>query len=127
MVIIVGDKPSSKNIDSAIAFVGTTSYKKLLEWIYELDLDINNVVLCNKDQFSSYEYIKAYKVETKNLLVEVDETDKIIALGKNAAKYLNELKVSYFELPHPSGLNRKLNDRKKITEILKNCKEWLNG
>jgi len=32
----------------------------------------------------------------------------------------------YFSLPHPSGRNRLLNDKKYIKLKLKECKEWLN-
>lgn len=126
MIFIVGDKPSSKNLDPEIAFVGTTSYKKLLEWIYELDIDINDTILCNKSQFKSYGYIDDHKIETKNLFTDVQKEDKIIALGKNAAKHLDTLKVKYFELPHPSGLNRKLNNKSELKRLLNNCKEWLD-
>jgi hypothetical protein len=31
--VFVGDKPSSKNLDKTIPFVGTPSHKTLMKWI----------------------------------------------------------------------------------------------
>jgi len=45
MIIFVGDKPSAKNLDPEIPFVGTQSYKKLLEWIWEMDINISDVFI----------------------------------------------------------------------------------
>jgi len=124
MIVFVGDKPSSKNISPYIPFVGTQSYKRLLEWIWEMDIDISRVKLCNKD------------------FIDGTYEDFYIALGNEAEKAIKdtvfcvwnwkkgvemEIKPYYFKLPHPSGLNRKINDKKFIKQELTKCKEWLNG
>lgn len=124
MIVFVGDKPSDKNIDPNIPFVGTQSYKTLLNWIWEMDIDISQVRLCNKDFINgTYE-------------------DWFIALGNEAEKALkakkfyvwNHIKEAeeiiepqIFKLPHPSGLNRKLNDKDYVTKILSDCKYWLKN
>jgi len=46
---MVGDSPSASNLNPDVAFVGTASYKRLLGWIAELDIDINDVLLCNTE------------------------------------------------------------------------------
>jgi hypothetical protein len=98
----------------------------LLEWIYELEVDINDTVLCNRDQFKTYGYIEDCYVETANTYCDVESEDKIIALGKAATKHLKELNVNFFELPHPSGLNRKLNDKTEMKKLMKKCKDYLS-
>lgn len=123
MIVFVGDKPSKKNIDPSIPFVGTRSYKTLLDWIYKMNIDISQVKLCNKD------------------FIDGTYEDWYIALGNEAEKALQEkvfwvwnwktqfeekIKPHYFKLPHPSGLNRKLNDKKWLESELNKCKEWLN-
>lgn len=137
MIVFVGDKPSAKNISRDVPFVGTQSYKRLLEWFWKLDVDVNDVVLINKD--------KAHQVMAAN------PTAKFVALGEEAyktvtnvtvtfttvmypymapnekVKTVTDLKFKCFKLPHPSGRNRKLNDKKWLDKELKKCKNWLKG
>lgn len=127
MVIFVGDAPSSKNNSPEVPFVGTQSYKRLLEWIWELDVDLNHVVLANKRNVKKndgkvWEFIS---IDLPGYYVGIGSEDKFIALGKNASEYLKDLKIEHFTLPHPSGRNRVLNDSKKTRKILKECKEYL--
>ena len=142
MIIFVGDKPGRKNVSPDVPFVGTQSYKRLLEWIWRMDIDITDVKTANTTDF-------ARRVGVNNLLT----SPKIIALGKSAKKHLDNLKLEYrmegglypipgrpykptqialrhipldvFELPHPSGLNRKLNDEEWLNQQLQECKKWL--
>jgi uracil-DNA glycosylase len=127
MVIFVGDKPSSKNKNKNIAFVGTKSYKNLLDWIYRMDIDINNVTLCNKHDIKSYGYIPDCYVKTPNIWLDIEDEDRVVALGKNAEKHLLKLGIEeYYLLPHPSPRNRHLNDKKYVDFLLKDCKKWIN-
>lgn len=128
MIIFVGDQPSSKNVDPNIPFVGTQSYKRLLEWIWEMDVDINNVHLCNKDQFE-HNYLTGdlYISNLNSDLPARASVCKIVVLGNQAEDKVCETStLDYFKLPHPSGRNRKINDKKFIKKELKKCKEWLN-
>lgn len=117
MIIFVGDKPSAKNIDPDVPFVGTQSYKRLLEWIWNMDIDISDVFTVNAtDNF--YHWVGYYGC---------GEDHTYIALGNNASNFLKSEGLEHFKLPHPSGLNRKLNDRKFIAGKLKECKQWLSN
>ena len=127
MIIFVGDKPSSKNIDPDIPFVGTQSYKKLLEWIGEMDINIMDVKLTNQDQIKIVERnSETIHPKIYDRFMENAETDKFIALGNIASGKLNKVGIEHFKLPHPSGLNRKINDKKYIKDQLKLCKEYIN-
>ena len=53
------------------------------------------------------------------------EPDKIIAFGNFASSCLNKMDIEHFKMPHPSGRNRQLNNRKWVNRKLKECKEWL--
>lgn len=115
MIVFIGDKPSKKNIDPEVPFVGTQSYKRLLEWIWEMDIDISEVKMINSTtQFAPW-------------IVQQKE-NKIIILGNNAEKFVKKCtNKETFKLPHPSGLNRKLNDKKWLKKELNRCKIWLRG
>ncbi len=100
-----------------VPFVGTKSYQTLLDWIYRMNIDINNVSMMN-----------AYDVEgklTDNLVWIARNTSRVITLGVPAAAALAGEGVKYFALPHPSGLNRELNDKKRIGELLTRCREYV--
>lgn len=121
MIIFVGDKPSAKNKDPNVPFVGTKSYKKLLEWIWEMDIDISKVHMMNAENWWKYTPKCGLRPE-----------HKYIVLGKNAETKFKQIKTihgdnhCYFKIDHPSGLNRKLNDKKYVKKMLKECREWLN-
>jgi uracil-DNA glycosylase len=51
---------------------------------------------------------------------------KIVALGKTAAKALTLLGVAFYEMPHPSGRNRKLNDKEFVSQKIKELTEFCN-
>lgn len=118
IINIVGDKPSKKNLDKNVAFVGTKSYKVLLNWIYKMNININDAVLHNKDDEKLYYMILEDK--TRNIGY------KYIALGNKAEKTLSAYQVNYFKLPHPSGLNRLTNNKNLINKKLKECVKYIH-
>ncbi len=112
MILIVGDGPSRLNKSKQVAFVGARSEKRLLEWLKYLSIN-------------DYRVINSH---TKKLQKEIkNHAGPIIALGTKAysrcLKY-HDLSV-VFKLPHPSGLNRQVNDKSYIEHQLKTCKAWL--
>lgn len=127
MIIFVGDKASKKNIKATIPFVGTKSYKTLLEWIAELKIDITEVILANREHVKVYGLHQFACVESPNMFSDINEDeDKIIALGEAASKHLTNLSIEHFKMDHPSGLNRKLNDKDYVKKKLKECRKYIN-
>lgn len=53
--------------------------------------------------------------------------DRIVALGKSATKTIESLGLKCFEMPHPSGLNRLLNDKKYTDKKLKELKSFCSS
>ena len=117
VIYFIGDKPSKCNIDPQVAFVGTRSYKTLLEWIHRMNLSINNICLFNADDFIR-------KVNKDETLI-IHEHDQIVALGREASNALDKAILPHLRIPHPSGLNRKLNDPREVNRFLKECKEYV--
>ena len=67
------------------------------------------------------------KVEAATAKMADTPMPKIITLGEMAAWGMGQTRgqVSFFQLPHPSGLNRKLNDKEWTAKVLADCKAWL--
>lgn len=113
-VLVVGQNPSKRG--------GTSkSLMRLAEWINVLELK----------QFSFTNIYDSYEVETASVDPTLDQFvrsyDRVIALGQVASNTLRSMGVSHFDLPHPSGLNRKLNDEKFVHEKLQACKNYVWG
>jgi hypothetical protein len=52
---------------------------------------------------------------------------KVIALGGFASRALLRSGVDHYTLPHPSPLNRKLNNRDYEKRVIEECREWLRA
>jgi hypothetical protein len=96
--VFVGDEPSRLNVNSNIAFVGSKSFATLVDWINHLRPDF---YVCK----NSHTEDDLYDVRTL-----VKNGFKAIALGNKASVRLEKLGIKHYKMPHPSGLNRKLND-----------------
>ena len=51
---------------------------------------------------------------------------RVIALGNFASEALTKIGVEHFKLPHPSPLNRQINDKSYISDQLSKCKDYIN-
>lgn len=112
MILFVGDEPSA-NSDPNIAFKGAKCEKRLKSWISQITSD--PFMLINRVD-SELARLSAY---CKDLGFP------IVALGNVASKALG--KTPHFKLPHPSGRNRLLNDKKFVESRVLKCKEYVNG
>jgi uracil-DNA glycosylase len=52
--------------------------------------------------------------------------DRIVTLGRTAERALTLLRFDFYAMPHPSGLNRQLNDPKFVEEKIKGLREYLS-
>lgn len=90
-VVFVGDRPSAKNLNPDVPFIGTVSGKRLLRLLAEVPS-------------LQYSLANAYKVDGTPAPIPVGR--KYFALGFKAAQRLDKLGLPYTKLPHPSPLNR---------------------
>ena len=44
---------------------------------------------------------------------------RVVALGAVASRALTEIGINHFRMPHPSGLNRQLNDPEHVSDCLR--------
>lgn len=112
-VLIVGDSPSKLNKSPDVAFVGAASYPRLLEWLKRMD--IVDYELTNSDTAGCRERIRAW-------------SGPIIALGKEAQARTFGLGKKCVHLPHPSGLNRQINNvdfiEQQLAKARRDIENW---
>lgn len=121
MLYFVADKPAASNLSVSVPLVGTSSYKTFLNWCADMDVDITRIRMYNQCD-KPFEGLSGTSL---NMAVQKNHI-KVIALGEAAKKYLLKAGIEeFFVLPHPSGRNRLLNDKKFIKETLEQCRDYI--
>ena len=110
LVVFVGDSPSKLMLPGAPAFVGARCESRLRSWI-SLEAPTLEILVVNQTD-SGFEEIK-------------NANAVFVAMGENASKALKGIR--HFKLPHPSGLNRKLNDKVWLQSQLEQCRLFIVG
>lgn len=115
-LLIVGINPSAKErrklstrdrLDTWMEAIGVGEY------------DFKNVI----DEPGEYHI---NKVDSDRVVSFCKDRYKIIALGNFVSGVLTKLNIEHHKLPHPSPLNRKLNDKSYERECIEKCKVYLN-
>lgn len=116
-ILFIGSNPSQKATSTEAFTADTASGRIIRTWIEGVEGNIvfDNIVpqvTENNRPLNSDEMAQA----SASLLERIKgiNPDRIVALGKNASKVLSKLKLDFFEMPHPSGRNRKLNDKEYV-------------
>lgn len=121
MIYFVADKPTKENLSLTVPLVGTSSYRTLLKWCGDMDVDVSRVRMYNQSD-KPFEGMSGISVNTA---IEINHI-KVIALGNAAKKYLLKVGIKeFFILPHPSGRNRKLNDKDFVKKTLEQCRDYI--
>ena len=126
LLVFVGDRHSPKMEPNAPAFVGARSEPRLKEWIDYITEGVNNYILVN-----SYRAEDTKKIRDYAALVDWRHSHRtpgmpiFIALGNTASLRLTKMKIRHFKLPHPSGLNRLINNKEYILRQLNICKRYI--
>lgn len=112
MILFIGDEPSRLNTDKEVAFKGAACETRLNEWIKRVNRKETYMVINRVDKDFH---------ELVGLCVALNEP--IVALGNKASGALKN--EPHFKLPHPSGRNRQINDKKLIEQKLTDCKKYI--
>ena len=110
--LILGINPSP------VAFRRNHSLHRLSQWMTFLGYDtycFSNVI--------PYEGKYSHKdVDTNFVRKSIQGHDTIIALGGFVSSVLKRMNIDHIRLPHPSPLNRNLNDKDYERAMLRNAK-----
>ena len=127
MIVFVGSNPSMAS-GSAMPFaVDTKSYKILWSWI-NAAISIPAVCYHNVSDKPTPNNrplkISEIKECIPGLQIAMHDHSRIVALGKTAHKALTMAGIPHLELPHPSGLNRKLNCPFYVNEQISKLRDY---
>jgi hypothetical protein len=114
-ILVVGLNPSRKHGNSP-------SLKLLFKWFDELGIQYASFI----NLYEGYE-INGSACQIEFIRDISKEYDRVLALGQTVSDHLSRVDVHHYSLPHPSGLNRLLNDKKYVHDQLEACKNYLRG
>jgi len=128
-ILFVGSNPSTTSTHEDAFHESTRSGKLLSSWFKDIDADklyvnVADYKTDNNKPLKRSEIIASLGSLSKKI-ADI-RPDKIVALGKTASTALTLLRSTFFELPHPSGCNRLLNDPNYIKEKIKRLVEFIN-
>jgi uracil-DNA glycosylase len=126
VIVFVGSNPSNAAKDLVPFTPNTVSGRVLRSWIDAAgitDWDQYNVVNSTTpgNRCLSFKEIMTAVPELERSLKNME---KVVALGKTAVRALKLAKIPHLAMPHPSGLNRKLNDAKYVEQCIQQLKEY---
>lgn len=129
-VVFVGSNPSvsAKTLDPFCP--STRSGRILRDWISRscdscscVFMNVqDNPTSCNRPLTKSEILSNLDSLKKK---IEDIRPHKIVSLGRAADTALTLLRLPHFDMPHPSGLNRKLNDNKFIEEKINGLRTYI--
>lgn len=103
-------------------FVAHSTIGRLYHWMSKIGAPIFS--FCNVAEKTGV--VRLSDVDLERVRTMTAGYDRVIALGNFPSKVLNRLGVGHFRLPHPSGLNRQLNDPNFIVMELERCGDYLS-
>ena len=132
-IIFVGSNPSTAATSINPFDPSTKSSQTLFTWLNQANIQ-NPIFLNVANQVTPHNRAlttREIKNNLSRLHLEIDvhrvlNDVRIVAVGKTAEKALTLLRLPFFSLPHPSGLNRQLNDPNFIEEKIKGLTLWVN-
>lgn len=139
-IVFIGSNPSQRSSSIVPFWRDARSTKTLTKWIemagQQVDIHIESLHYLNVANYVTPGNrpltMKEIKAEISNLNDKVVgwsgiNPDKIIALGKTAEIACTLAGLEFLAMPHPSGLNRQLNDPKFVAEKITALGEYLRA
>jgi len=117
-VLVVGMNPSTK---PTLKNKRNATFSKLEQWMTQCEIKYFSFV----NTFDDPSEARTSKIDYKRLCTLSKDYDKIIALGGFVSTALDKANISHFKMPHPSPLNRLLNDKAFEKTIVKHCKDYI--
>ena len=112
-ILIVGHSPSKKNIRNS------PTMKRLHRWLDECGV--------RTYAFTNLSPVPCKKLLKENICLDGLDHNKIITLGGEVSKLMDKAGIQHYAAPHPSPLNRNLNDISFEKKIIKELGVYIRG
>ena len=112
-ILIVGHSPSKKNIRNS------PTMKRLHRWLDECGV--------RTYAFTNLSPVPCKKLLKENICLDGVDHNKIITLGGEVSKLMDKAGIQHYAAPHPSPLNRNLNDISFEKKIIKELGVYIRG
>jgi uracil-DNA glycosylase len=125
-IVFVGSNPSQKRKLNGAFTPDTVSGRVLHEWIRAAEIDlwhtlnIVDYITENNRPLNKSEILP----HIPHIKLSLSFCTKIVAMGKTAHKALQLAGIPHLEMPHPSGLNRKLNDPEYVSKCIAMLRDY---
>jgi uracil-DNA glycosylase len=133
-VLFVGSNPSAAAHSAAPFDLSTRSGKVLKSWIDKVgistyaQINVAQYPTENNRPLSKQEVDEAVPQLRKEIMPFWEAGYKIVTLGHTATLAVSKCHTfMYINLPHPSGLNRKLNDAKFVEKELERLRDFIRS
>lgn len=116
-IVIVGLNPSKVS--------GTKqgpALRRLYSWAEQINLPIFSFMNLSDDPEWDFKY---KSIDKKMIVQMLSDRDIIVALGSQVYNTLKRLGFNSFKMPHPSPLNRQLNDSEYEKQMLSELKDYV--
>jgi len=121
-VLVVGMNPGNRKIKSFSNL--TPFHQRLNSWMKFMKVEMYSFV--NVQQDSGKFFPLESDLDFFFSIISLNQHERIVALGERVSSILSKNSIAHFKLPHPSGLNRKLNDRTFVEKTLIECRKYIN-
>ena len=125
-VLLVGSNPSVRSPDTSAFHPHTRSRKIIDKWFRDIPVDLHFTNIHNHPTPNNRPLRASEINQNKSrILEECSDFDYVIGLGNTASDALKKIRVSHFKCPHPSGMNRVLNNAKYVDDLVDRLKNFL--
>ncbi len=128
-VLLIGCNPSVKSPDNTPFHASTRSRIIIDRWFQGIDADISFMNLTDEKRSGNRAFTRKELISLEDpvfLRLKSFQNHRIITLGKAPETVIKALGIDFFAMPHPSGLNRLLNDPAYIEEKIKKLRGYLS-
>ena len=128
VVLFVGSNPSNASTCDIAFHSSTKSSQILTGWTSHIKSRTFMHVNVSNNKTKDNRPLKQSEID-ENIdrllrLISSIQPCYVVALGQTAAKALRKINQPHYEMPHPSGRNRKLNDKRYVEEKIKGLVEF---
>ena len=119
-ILIVGSNPSKRGVASS-------TLRNLYKWMDRIGIKHFSFTNLSTVRTPNNRPLRKSEYQLERLCTECQNYDTILGLGKAASNALTWLNINHFCLPHPSGLNRQLNDKEFMNDRLNQLSAYCSG